>query len=159
MVTERREHAQGGDECDHAGATLSEERTDPDDGEWAGATEVGARRSTSDFGDQRRGRQPRPRLHAAHAGFMALLHALDQHMHSESDGAMAWHGAVIGGCGMAMGRGASGVHGAGARCSHQPRELCRACVSRRGRCGDCSHACTYIVAWYTGFIQDRVMDI
>ena len=80
MVTERREHVQGGDECDHTGATLSEERTDPDDGEWVGATEVGARRLIGDFDDQRRGQQPQPRLHAAHVGFTASLHAPDQRM-------------------------------------------------------------------------------
>ena len=51
MADERREHAQGGEQCDHAGVILSEERTDPNDGEWAGATDVGARRSTGCFGD------------------------------------------------------------------------------------------------------------
>ena len=133
MATERREPAQGGDECDHAGAILSEERMDPDDGEWAGATEVGAQRLTGNFGDQRRGRQPRARLHAAHAGFAALLHAPDQRMQCESDGAMARHGAAIGPCG---GAGVGRVYGAGARCGHQPRELYRAYDSRQGRCGE-----------------------
>ena len=57
MATERVEHAAGGDECNHTGATLSGERTNPDDGEWAGATKLGARRSVGEFGDRMRVRR------------------------------------------------------------------------------------------------------
>ena len=77
------------------GVTFNGEPWSPDDGEWAGAREVGGRRSVGDF-DRRRGRQPRPRLHAARAGFPLPLHAPDQRMHA-ADGAMA-------DCGAAMGR-------------------------------------------------------
>ena len=83
-------------------ATFSGEPWSPDDGEWVGAREVGGRRSVGDF-DRRRGRLPRPWLHAAGAGFLLPLHAPDQRMHAE-DGSMADCGAAMGRCGAAMGR-------------------------------------------------------
>ena len=93
MATER---------VDHVGATFNGERTSGDDGEWAGAREVGGRRSVGNF-DQKRGRQPRPQLYAAGAGFKLPLHAPDQRMYA-ADGAMADYGAATGWCGAVMGR-------------------------------------------------------
>ena len=75
MASEPVEHAAGGDECNHVGASESGERTDPDSNAWAGATAVGARRSLGDVGRRRRGRQPQPRLHAAGADAHCSLHA------------------------------------------------------------------------------------
>ena len=63
------------------GATFSGEPWSPDDGEWAGAREVGGRRPAGEF-DRRRGRQPRPRLRVAGAGLPLPLHAPDQRMHA-----------------------------------------------------------------------------
>ena len=62
---------------------------------WAGATELGAQRSVGDFGDRRRGRQPRPQLHTAGAGVRGPLHVPHQSMQS-ADRAMAWYGAAMG---------------------------------------------------------------
>ena len=94
MATKKVDHVVGGDECKHAGATLSGERTNPDNGEWAEAIELGAQRFVGDFGDRRRGRQPQPRLHVAGAGLRVPLHVPDQRMQF-ADKAMGWCGAAM----------------------------------------------------------------
>ena len=96
------------------GATFSGEPWSPDNGEWAGAREVGAQRPASEF-DQRRGRQPRPQLHVAGAGLTLPLHGPNEHMHA-ANGAMADYGNGAGDSALdGNGAGDSALDGNGAR--------------------------------------------